>query len=491
MKNFITARAVCQLSLALLLCIIGPEHANAQTDYFYYNGKKEPLYRNENKVSISIPKEYEETIERIQANAWVMHTIKDNDFAVFVVPRMEYERLASVDSWEEDSKHVIVNPDYFYGKEETVASPYITLKIKQEEDVDLLASYAEKYKFRIVRQNSSLPLWYTIALTPDCEKNTLDMANELYESGDFKASSPDLVSLYYSFDHPFSPTELGSGMAWVDGFGYEQDGKYKTEDVTLYYYATAGDTLMNGKRYFRIRRVRTCKILGGGEYEVTTGDSLCFYLHEDGGANVWLYTEDRDLFRKLSGNTMYDYMADDLVGKDLYLYNTRNTYAQGGKIPLGQSVLEYSDGPIAEGFYWNIQQSGVGSVSEETLLDGNTHQVYDGMFMAGIGPLDGGPLTGLGSPNSYNFQFRKFFALYRGGTLLYRNEGYLSAFEADIPNILDIVTGEIPSGDGLPSPSHPSEEGVKTYNLAGQQVRGCHLPRGLYIVGGRKTLSGR
>ncbi|MBR1498931.1 MAG: hypothetical protein IJ615_04805 [Bacteroidaceae bacterium] len=489
MSNFITARAVCRVSLALLLCIIGLVRAVAQTDYYYYKGQKEPLYRNENKVCISIPKKYEETIEKIRANVWVMHTIRDNDFAVLVVPRMEYERFASKDSLEEDSKHVIVNPDYFHGKEETVASPYITVKLKQEEDADLLASYAEKYKLRIVGQNSSLSLWYTITLTPECEKNTLGIANELYESGDFKEVSPDLVALYYNFDYPFSPTEFNRGMAWVDGLGYEQDGKYKTEDVLLCYYTTAGDTLINGKQYFRIRRARTCKILGGGEYEVAPGDSPCFYLHEDGGANVWLYTEDKDVFYKLSGNTMYDFMADDLVGKDLYLYNTRKTYAQGGKIPLGLFVMEYADGPLVEGFYWNIHWFDVGKVSEETLLDGSTHQVYDNMFMEGIGPLDG-PLTGVGSPNSLSLQLRKFFAFYRGGTLLYRNEGYLSALEADIPNLLDIVTGKTPSGDGLSSPSHSSEENGKTYNLTGQQVSGSHLPRGLYIVGGRKMLSG-
>lgn len=69
-------------------------------------------------------------------------------------------------------------------------------------------------------------------------------------------------------------------------------------------------------------------------------------------------------------------------------------------------------------------------------------------------------------------------------------EGYLSALEADIPNILDIVAGKTPSGDGLSSPCHSSEGEEKTFNLAGQQVSGSHLPRALYIVGGRKTLLG-
>ena len=37
--------------------------------------------------------------------------------------------------------------------------------------------------------------WYILSLTHYSEKKTLECANELYESGDFAASVPDLVTL--------------------------------------------------------------------------------------------------------------------------------------------------------------------------------------------------------------------------------------------------------------------------------------------------------
>ena len=66
----------------------------------------------------------------------------------------------------------------------------------------MLTSYAEKYRFTIVRQNSFMPLWYILAVTQDCDKNVLQCANTLWESGDFAASEPDLCSkkLTYSND---------------------------------------------------------------------------------------------------------------------------------------------------------------------------------------------------------------------------------------------------------------------------------------------------
>jgi hypothetical protein len=60
--------------------------------------------------------------------------------------------------------------------------------------VDLLASYADMYKLKIVRNMPSMPLWYILALTPESEKSPLVCANELYESGKFAASVPDFSS---------------------------------------------------------------------------------------------------------------------------------------------------------------------------------------------------------------------------------------------------------------------------------------------------------
>ncbi len=51
--------------LVLLICVSCSIHAMAQTDYYYYRGKKIPLTLNESKVGISIPKDCDETSKRV------------------------------------------------------------------------------------------------------------------------------------------------------------------------------------------------------------------------------------------------------------------------------------------------------------------------------------------------------------------------------------------------------------------------------------------
>lgn len=96
---------------------------------------------------------------------------------------------------------------------------------------------------------------------------------------------------------------LTQGMVWVDGFGYEQDGQYKTNDVKMFYYTTAGDTLINDKTYSRILRTRKCKTsykleedAEGTEHIsdkelIVEDDTLCFFMHEDEAGDVWFYAE--------------------------------------------------------------------------------------------------------------------------------------------------------------------------------------------------------
>ena len=90
---------------------------------------------------------------------------------------------------------MILSSCYFTENYEEVAtSPYLTVKLKNEEDQDLLTSYAEQYKLRIVGNDPLLPLWYILSVTQDSGKKPLACANELWESGKFAASEPDLAA---------------------------------------------------------------------------------------------------------------------------------------------------------------------------------------------------------------------------------------------------------------------------------------------------------
>jgi len=190
-----TVRTFILTMLVLIVCSL---HATAQTEYFYYYGsQKIPLYLNEDKVVVSVSKTCNEIIERIHANVQVLVTIKDsNGMDIIVISRSDYENLTTMDFWEEDSKSVILTSCFFLKankKAPVYESPYINIQLKKEEDVDLLISYVEMYKLRIVVNMPWMPDWYILSVTPDSEKSPLQCANELHESGDFATAVPDLV----------------------------------------------------------------------------------------------------------------------------------------------------------------------------------------------------------------------------------------------------------------------------------------------------------
>lgn len=168
-------------------------YAIAQTDYYYYKGKKIPLTLNEDKVCVNIYKN-KNVSERIRADVQILNIISDETFVGLIITRPDFEKLTSQDSWEEDSKSVIVTASYLYENKEVFTTPYLYVKLKKEEDIGLLTSYLEKYKLKIDRNSAYMPLWYVLALTPDSEKDPSEIANELQECGDFEVSEPDLCA---------------------------------------------------------------------------------------------------------------------------------------------------------------------------------------------------------------------------------------------------------------------------------------------------------
>ena len=183
-----------RLLLMLLMCISCYIHAIAQTDYYYYKGQKIPLILNEDKVVVSIPKDCDKAIERILSSVRAQNMINDEVFGIYVITRSDFEKLTSLDFWEEDSKSVILTSSYFTANnEELYSTPYLTVKLKKEDDKDVLVLYAEQYGLEIVRQDSFMPLWYILHVNLETEKSPLECANELYESGDFAESVPDFA----------------------------------------------------------------------------------------------------------------------------------------------------------------------------------------------------------------------------------------------------------------------------------------------------------
>ena len=305
------------------------------------------------------------------------------------------------------------------------------------------------------------------------------------------------------------PTEdrfLSPTTAWIEGFGYAMEGRYQVSAISLGYYTVDGDTLIDGKSYYRIRLNKVCHPFVYLEWdeqgreiirdkEVETYDSdLCFFMREDESGDVWLYTDDVNTLGHISGNIFYydidQNYASGLVRHDLFLFNTRKPYSAGDKKPFGTIAFD-SPEALYDGhnlFDWCIDSLEVKDVTGSVMLDGKEHwvSIYDSglKYVQGIGPL-GGPLRGVGQPsNSYH---RVFFAFYQGSQIIYRNEEYLSAIEEQFPDILNMLTGTTndvsPIGRGT-----LGRRDDALYDLQGRRLNGEGLPKGIYIQGGKKRI---
>ena len=198
-RTFTRMMVMLTALVGMTACSIDDNPANqisavVQTYYYYYMDQKIPLTLNENIFCINIPKEHDEIRERVQGNVHILDSLRDKVFNSYIVTRTDYQRLTSQDFWKEDAKSVIVTASFFYENNKVVVlSPYISVKLKKEEDIELLTSYAEKYRLIIDHNSIYMPLWYILHVSPESEKSPLDIANELHESGDFDSSEPDLV----------------------------------------------------------------------------------------------------------------------------------------------------------------------------------------------------------------------------------------------------------------------------------------------------------
>ena len=233
----------------LLLFILCSLHAIAQTDFYYYKGTKIPLTRNEEKICVSISKEYGEAIERIRANVEILCVVGDKALECLLIPRSDYEKLTTLDFWEEDAKNVILTSCYFteHG-DEVVSTPYLNVRLKKEQDTDLLTSYVENYKLKNLGNSSLMPMWYTLCVTPETGKSPLQCANELWESGDFAVSAPDLADL----DSLIDEMDISSVAAVI---GYDgksnKTGTFDLQGRRLSRELDKGIYIKDGRKYVR------------------------------------------------------------------------------------------------------------------------------------------------------------------------------------------------------------------------------------------------
>ncbi|MBQ9217804.1 MAG: S8 family serine peptidase [Muribaculaceae bacterium] len=180
------------LAFLFIMCPVG---VIAQTNFYYYKGNKIPLAIDNDKICVNIPNNGKGINNIVLKDISALSKIKDSEFDIFIIKQSDLPRL-SVSNLEIDGHKTISFSPCFktMAGAEVYSTPYLNVRLKKEQDIDLLASYADKYGFKIIKNDSLLPLWYILAVSPETDATALEVANALWESGEFAAAVPDLAS---------------------------------------------------------------------------------------------------------------------------------------------------------------------------------------------------------------------------------------------------------------------------------------------------------
>ena len=195
-------------SIFLLLLSVLTFRLVAQTDYYWYKGEKIPLWKNTEQKYI--------LLEDLQNITDLNKLINDPEFKILqhqetslskkIIPFQEKEIKKinwAVISNSFFQKNAFINnaqvkyESYFYRTAEGIdvgLSHLFYVKLIREEDLGILEQLAEENNVKIIGNNEYMPLWYTLSCSKDSKGDALDMANLFYESKQFEASVPDLIS---------------------------------------------------------------------------------------------------------------------------------------------------------------------------------------------------------------------------------------------------------------------------------------------------------
>ena len=330
------------------------EWTEEMTAYYYYKGEKVPLTLNEKKICVSIPKDCGNIIERFLANTPTLDKIRDELFEIYLIRRSDYNKLTMLDFWAEDTKSVILTSSYYTeNNEEICTTPYLDVRLKKEEDVDLLTSYAEQYKLNIVKNSPLMPLWYILNITPDSEKNTLECANALYESGDFAESVPDFA-YDVKIEEPYRPF-VEEGKVWKVG---DVTSGNPVQHVDYYYFE--GDTIIDGITCKQMMSQRFVNPEFAKSNDIPQDNSLSYVgaWYEE-MRKVYMYDPTRQQFK-----LMYDFSHDisDTLQIDNHLY------------VVGPKEIESIKG--FKGAHWDVRMC----------TDGES--IYSPTWLEGVGSTD-------------------------------------------------------------------------------------------------------
>ena len=195
-----------KLFILTVLWGFGIINAFPQSPYYYHRGQKVFIQEDTSKCCVVNLKSSTSSLLR-QVDADRIKVITDSNFDIAIYSSQSIAATRSSGwSYLTDSTSFML-PCYknANGKDLNM-TPYLYVKLKRKEDLPVLESRAAQHHLTIVSQSKSMPLWYTLSITARTGKHTLDMANELFETGLSACVNPDFS--YAELDCSYDPDFL-------------------------------------------------------------------------------------------------------------------------------------------------------------------------------------------------------------------------------------------------------------------------------------------
>ncbi len=176
---------------------------NAQNSFYYYKNQKIYLNIDKSNLNLSLTEQFqksditnldlveysinsEKVILNQATSKWskVQFTNLPNDIIYF--QNLNYlKNISTIET---------VNPSFItFDGQKIGMSNYFYVKLKNNSNLANLQSLVASKSVIIVKQDATLPLWYTLKCTKNTTGNTLEIANLFFESGYFESSSPDFL----------------------------------------------------------------------------------------------------------------------------------------------------------------------------------------------------------------------------------------------------------------------------------------------------------
>lgn len=164
--------------------------------YYWHDGQKVEMQLIADKIAVSVSASNGESVEIPEGTAYVAGHIADADLSILLCE--SYETMNSEDfanALKQSSPHAILTPFFLTSDNHEVAStPYINVRLKSHGDFHLLEEASASYSLNIEGNSELMPLWYILRITKETPENSVEIANRLYESGNFAEAVADFTS---------------------------------------------------------------------------------------------------------------------------------------------------------------------------------------------------------------------------------------------------------------------------------------------------------